>query len=457
MKTKFVDICILGLGPAGLGAALKLSRTSFAKSTLCFEAGVAAEKKYCSILERKGCRFVKPCQMITGIGGSSVLAGGKISLYPAGRSMSSVLGSNQQTQESLDRAFLLFHRYVPLTSPTIDSNVIQECSNLFAQRGFEFRYYDAYIYNQADLISGYQRMLHEIVEAGISVHLETEVTAIEQIEGGFLLVTNKGRGREETLTRKIIMATGRSGRELLSSISPAFQLQGVSNSYDIGVRLEFPSSIWPEMDKYHNDLKLHFMNARTFCVCKDGFIAPYRLGDMFLLEGHSDPNVSTGLTNLAITVRHSPNNENILSDILSEVRQRLLKQSHGKPVRQRLIDFLEGVPSSQGDRSEPSSISYWQWGDIRECLPGSAYFNVRKAVDFFASRLLPTNTHSAVSVYAPEIDYYWDRYPLGQGFLSKKEGLYIVGDSTGHFRGILQAFCSGLECVGHILSMNHAY
>ncbi|MGB2621088.1 MAG: hypothetical protein WAN25_01975, partial [Candidatus Acidiferrum sp.] len=69
---------------------------------------MAPEVKFCSILQNKGCRVVQPCQMVTGVGGSSLLSGGKISAYPAGKNMSSSIGSADETRSSLDHALRLF-------------------------------------------------------------------------------------------------------------------------------------------------------------------------------------------------------------------------------------------------------------------------------------------------------------------------------------------------------------
>jgi uncharacterized protein len=457
MKPAYFEVCVIGLGPGGLGAALSLARSTLAKATVCLEAGVASNLKFCSIIEGKGCRFVQPCQIITGVGGSSVLSGGKVSTYPAGRAMTRIIGSESETKQSLSIAFELFNKFIPLIQPLILPDAVQAAIEQYADRGFEFRYYDSYLYHQSDLISGYNQMLAEILASGVSVHLETRVLQINSTDEGFHIIGSTGNDEVEFFSKRLILATGRFGIDLLEHLDPSFNLGGQANDLDVGVRLEFPTSIWPDINSCHNDLKLHFMNARTFCVCKDGFLAPYRLNDIFLLEGHSDPDVATGFTNLAITVRCSSNHHSNSKAMLSDIRQRLLKQSNGKPIRQLLTDFLAGCPSQLKKANKPASISYWQWGSIEACLPKSVYSAVREAVEYFVNNMLPREVYPDISVFAPEVDYYWPKFPLRHGFLSKKEGVYLIGDCTGHFRGILQAFCSGLECVEHILGVGDAH
>jgi uncharacterized protein len=449
VSQRVAEVCVVGLGPAGLGASLALAESSIANRTICIEAGVGADLKTCSILEGKGCRFVQPCQIITGVGGSSLLSGGKISLFPAGRAMSSVLGGEQLVEKKLFRAFELFKKYVTLIVPDVEPNQVQKGEALFAARGFDFRYYDAYRYRLPDLVIGYEKMLQTIRSSGISVKLESEVTAVESLGDHFRIEVNTHGLSSEVLANRIILAVGRAGKELMHQVDARLHLDGRERDCDIGVRLEFPTSVWPDIDECHKDLKLHFLNARTFCVCKDGLLAPYRLDDIFLLEGHADPDVKTGFTNLAITVRIPGVKGN---QAINDIRTRMLAISKGKPIRQALTDFLDQKTSARDADKPAASISYWQWGNIRDCFPESIYREIHNAVSYFVHHLLPVRLQDTVSVYAPEIDYYWSEFPLNQGFLSNDSRAYIIGDSTGQFRGILQAFCSGIESAEHLLS-----
>jgi uncharacterized FAD-dependent dehydrogenase len=449
VSQSIAEVCVVGLGPAGLGASLSLAESSIAKRVVCIEAGVGADLKTCSILEGKGCRFVQPCQIVTGVGGSSLLSGGKISLFPAGRAMTSILGSEDLAKVRLLRAFELFSEYVKLLAPDVKPDTIQQCSASFKDKGFQFRYYDSYRYRLADLVEGYEKMLAAIRASGVSINLETEVEDIERIANGFRISTNSHGNKSELLAKRIILAIGRAGKELIGKLDASLHLDGRPRDCDVGVRLEFPTALWPDIDECHKDLKLHFLNARTFCVCKDGLLAPYRLDDIFLLEGHADPDVKTGFTNLAITIR-PPGVSG--EQALGEVRKRLLVMSNGKPIRQSLLDFLNKEEHRNDAEKHKSSISYWQWGSIRDCFPENIYAEIYEAVAYFASRLLPTEFQRKVSLYAPEMDYYWPEFPLNKGFVSNDSSVYIIGDSAGQFRGILQAFCSGLESAHHILN-----
>lgn len=51
MKTKLdYKVCVIGLGPAGLGAIHELSNSNLARETLCLDSGLAAENRRCQII-----------------------------------------------------------------------------------------------------------------------------------------------------------------------------------------------------------------------------------------------------------------------------------------------------------------------------------------------------------------------------------------------------------------------
>jgi Uncharacterized FAD-dependent dehydrogenases len=84
------EVCIVGLGPAGIGAALALSKSNLASHVLCLDAGTSLSIRSCSILQNSSCKREKPCQIISGFGGCS-LFGAKISAFPAGSKFVTIL------------------------------------------------------------------------------------------------------------------------------------------------------------------------------------------------------------------------------------------------------------------------------------------------------------------------------------------------------------------------------
>lgn len=440
-------VCVVGMGPAGIGAAYALAQSRLATYTVCIDAGVEAEKKRCQILEKGSCRFEEPCHMISGIGGASSSASGKISGYPAGSGIGAILRSKKMAKDKLEEALTLLEGFLPLNKPTTQFETVL-AEKEFKKLGFIYRYYPVYTFRQEHLAESYTKMLADAKSKGVLIRLNSRVTDITLHNGLYRLTLTQNHRKVVIDTEYLILAVGYMGQDLVKLVHDKFSLGSGKYHMDVGVRLEFPAELYPEIDRCHKDLKLLFDNARTFCVCKNGKIASYRYKELFFLDGFLDPRYKTGFTNLAIIVRLSPSHRN--KELFENIRNRILSLSKGKPIRQTLTDYLK-VPKTcdHPGQDYPCDMHFWQWGNINECFPQSISSRIRKAVDYFATKILPKDQWDKVSVFAPQIDCRL-MFPLKDDFSLKKR-LYMAGDCTGRFRGILQAFCSGIICAQNII------
>ena len=445
------QVCIVGLGPAGIGAALTFFDSSLSTRVLCLDAGNHPSIRSCLILQGGSCNKEKPCQMISGFGGCSLLGGGKISTFPAGSRLASILGSKDLAERKLSEALSLISNYLSLQKPDITANDIKNAEGLFAKLGFRYRYYDAYLCEQEELRRAYQEILSQLNSAGMSLLLNTKLTQIEPKENGFKLVAKQDEQTITILTKYLVLGVGRLGRSFLRFLNTRSGLNGKENQLDVGVRLEFPTDLYPEVTRYHNDLKLLFEDARTYCVCNNGKIAPYFLEDVFFIEGYSNPELGSGFTNVGIMIRLKPSKQK--EAILNEIEGRTLHISNGKPVCQRLLDYFS-IDTKDHNHKSPksfqSSISFWVHGDVNQCFPYSISTRIKEAVYYFASRLLPKDRWGEVNVFAPEVGYGGLSFPINSDF-SIIPRMYLIGDCTGRFRGILQALCSGMVCAESII------
>lgn len=448
MKSDVAKICVIGLGPAGLGVALAIAHDSTkATDIICLDAGTAAEHRCCPTSQANQCDCSTSCRVITGVGGSSLMGGGKISFLPAGRGLIRVIGTQgeQVLREALDVLSRYFRMSPPRTVPT------EVASKYYADIGFNYRYYEVRLVARDEIVRGYQRLVHELTNAGVNLSLETEVTRIARTVDGFIVSGQRNGEEFELLAENVVAATGRYGHDLLESLDESLDLGGGVIPLDYGVRLEFPVAVWPDIDRYHEDLKLEFGNSRTYCVCKDGLVVNYRVGDIRLLEGHSDTNQTTGFTNFGVLVRKPYLRQEEKDAVISEVRDRVRALAGEKLVRQSLLEFATGG-ANKVEFPGPGTTRLWERGDVGACWPSSEADELRTSVRYLVDRLLPKDHHGLVSVYAPELHNRGRKYPITARFRSRHDGLYLVGECTGHFRGILQSFCSGLWCGRHLLT-----
>lgn len=448
------EVCIVGLGPAGIGAALTLSDSHLSPHVLCLDAGISLDR-FCSILKNDGCKKEDVCSMISGLGGSSLLGGHKFSTFPAGSGLVSILSSPDIANEKLTHALNILNNYVSLQKPKIPNNSIRDAKALFKKLGFEFRYYDSYICSQEELQKAYKTIFSQLQSMGVSILTNTKVIKIVSEDDGFKLIAEQNKHKITIFTKYLILGVGRFGRNFLSSLNTKLDLKGSENHLEVGIRLEFPTELFSEINKYHNDLKLLFNDARTFCVCKDGKIAPYRFEDVFLVDGYYNPSHITGFTNLAIMIRLKSSDQN--EAIFNEIKRRVIRIGKGKPVRQILTNYLNlKIEDTNFPKYSKSSISFWEWGDVNLCFPQSISTKIKDAVYYFVSRLISEDHWDKISVFAPAVEYSWLSFPVKSDF-SIIPNMYLIGDCTGRFRGILQSFCSGIVCaeiIGSIYEKN---
>ena len=437
MKNTF-DVCVVGLGPAGLGAAFRLATLPNIRM-LCVDSGPHVQDRHCSVLDERSCRWARPCEMISGLGGASLLSGGKLSLYPAGRSMAPLVGGDTQTKTLLRDALDTLGEYVPLIAPPPAGKSLEAADADFRNSGFVFRHYESYRYNRPDLVSGIRNMSAYVESFGHDVRLLTAVEEVVPADGHFLITLRTGDQRRVVRASRVVLASGRSGAGLMSRLAGTFPGVRHHGRYDVGVRLEFPYECWSEIDRYHKDLKLEFGTARTFCVCAHGSLAPYRVGNTFLLEGYSEPERITGLTNLGIVIRLSERKPQFFRDILD----RVTAVSGGRPVREPLSAYLNAGEGC--DQQARSSIAFWHAGPVSSCYPADVASSIRGAVHKFAAAFLPRVEWHRVAVFGPEVDYYWPTMDVGADFRTAVDRVFMIGDATTRFRGILQAFASGLH------------
>jgi len=441
------EICIVGLGPAGIGSALKFSEYDIASSVLCIDAGKNISDRSCSVLHNGLCDKDNPCQVISGFGGCSLLGGGKVSNYPAGSGLEKILGSEYLIQKKYVEALNLLNKYLILHKEEIEETLMKKEKDMYEKKGFEYKFYDVYLFSKNDIKKCYEKIHHHLEKSGMKIMMETELCEIKYDSKYYELNIRKENKLNKIYAKKLLLAMGRLGKNFLKKLNNDLNLWGEVNKLDVGVRLEFPYNIMPNLTKYHKDLKLLFKNARTFCVCENGSVAPYHLNDMYVVDGHLDIKHLTDFTNLSILVRYEPNliNEHNYEDI----KRRMKILSNGKPITQNLINFLKNN-YSDAIKTYKDADFFWVKGDINKCFPREILKDIKRAVDFFASNLIEKSNWNNVALFAPEIEYGGLCFPVKSDF-SIIPGLYLIGDCVGKFRGNLQAFCSGIICAEKML------
>ncbi len=442
----YKEVCIIGFGPASIGAALELSNDRIIEKTIVIEAGNKIHEKNCTLLKKSNCKKDKTCSIISGFGGCSVLGGGKISNYPAGSRIAEILESPEITREKFLKSLQIFEEYIALSKNTVNPLAIKLSQKKFHELGFEYKYYDVYNFDKKSITKGYTKIDSLLTKKGLLFLYNTFAISIENDGIKYKIIAENNDGKIIIYSKYVIVGVGRFGYKLLENLNTTYKLNAKENPIDIGVRLEFPSEKFPDIDQTHGDLKLLFAeNAKTFCVCKGGKIAQYLIDNFYCTEGYLDFNNLTQFTNVAIIIRV----ENIKYSFLKEyVKKQLTQQTKGCPIRQTFKDYSRSTSNSHNPIT--SSTNHWEWGDINKIYPDEISQKIKNSVIFFVSRIFNNQNIDAITIFAPEIHWNGYNFPIKKDF-SVNERIYLVGECSGAFRGILQSFTSGVICAESIL------
>lgn len=436
--SKVYDVCLIGLGPAGIGFLSSIDATVMS-NTICFEKG--SVDSICNCHTGEPCFHCEPCSIVSGLGGASSFSCGKISDYPAGSGMLSFFDSKDSMSTFMKSEIEALKSILRLEKFDISTTKQMQMKTYFLESGIKYKYYDVYEFRKEAYYSHLKRIICNAANKGARIVFNTEVNNISRINsknGQLYSISIKDKRKESIyMAKKVILATGNvfsnnSTIELLLRNEVGF-------NYEIGVRVVVLTEKISNYLNTHGDLKLKYKNGRTYCVSRDGYIIAYSINGIMLLEGYTDKTNPTNVTNFAIIFK-----ENNKQD-LDSFKSKYYTSFSGIPIKQNYSDYLSNTPSTYTCLNEPFFSA--QNGNINNLF--SQRIN-RSISDFIDSVLINTMGLSKedITLYAPELKETYC-YNINKSF-QVSTGIYIIGAATGKFRGILQSYCSGILCGKNI-------
>lgn len=425
------DIVIVGLGPAGISAALEASKNINLK-ILCIDKGKKITKrKHRTCLEKEVCSCQKSsyCNVINGLGGSSLISGTKFSLFPAGTGLLEIIKDEiflkNKTNEVIDYLKTQINLFKN-ESKFSDS----EAHAFYSKFNYSNKFYESYSYDEEEY---HQFLLNicDILEKGnVDIKFSTTLNKIIKEDQRIFLEINENKINKKISSKRVILSTGKSGYHLLDKISKELNLPKTPSSLEVGVRLEFPTAIFENIDMYQSDLKLKSGTSKTYCVSKNGYVVKYNYNGNYFTEGHVKTNAKTGFTNLGMLIKRPPNINN--SFLYNEIIKNYKSVSNGNILKYAYKDFFSNVSICKIFSNETLEQE------------------IKEAVKKFVNTFINEKEHCNINIYLLEQDFPIWKYDVDSKF-EALDNIYIIGSATGGFRGIVQCFVSGLICMENIL------
>lgn len=421
---------IIGMGPAGIFAALILAEMGF--KPLVFERGKEVRKRTVDTFNFWRNRNLNTESNVQfGEGGAGTFSDGKL--------------------------------YTQIKDPKFYSRkVFDELIKGGAKE--ELRYVNKPHIGTFRLVKIVENMRKRIIELGGAIHFEERVDRFD-IEKGVLRGIETSKGAYYN-TNHLVLAIGHSARDTFEQLlKSAVYIE--PKPFSIGFRIEHPQSLInqcrygvhannPLLGSADYKLVHHCKNGRSvysFCMCPGGTVvgAASEEGGV-VTNGMSQYSRKERNANAGIVVGITPMDfpDGVLGgmELQRSLEQRAFKlggENYNAPG-QLIGDFLKGKPSQQFGVVHPSYTPGVTMTSLETSLPNYAIEAIREAIPAFDKKIpgfampeglitgVETRTSSPIRI---------KRDAVMQSINTK--GLYPTGEGAGYAGGILSAAIDGIK------------
>ncbi len=449
------DVIIIGAGPAGMFAAYEIAKNSNLK-TLIIDRGYDVDKRVCPVSSYSLCTKCNPCNVMSGVGGAGTLSSGLLNLRPdIGGDITGLVKDEEEAYnivKYVDDIFLSFGAPTEIYEPSPKD--VEELSRKAAAVGIEFVPIPQRHMGTDKSPEVIKNMKNYLVEKGVGFMLKTDVTVIEPHK-----VTLKTG--EQLSCKYILAAPGRVGAEWMKQQGKALGIHTSHMPIDVGVRVEIPAVVLAPIFNIARDPKFHIYTdtyddfVRTFCVNHRGFVVEEVYDGFVGVNGHAMVGQKSPNSNFAFLVRVA------LTEPLEDTTAYASSIAHqasilgGKrPILQRLGDLKHGNRSTweriRRSNVKPTMTSVTP-GDIAMALPHRILTDITEGLEKLDA-VMPGVDSPTTLLYAPEIKFSANRFPVDSNLETTVEDLFVAGDGVGLSRGLVQAAATGIIAARGIIN-----
>ena len=429
---------VVGMGPAGLFAALELAGLGY--RPIVIERGPAMAERIDAVEGFRRDRVLDPeANMLFGEGGAGTFSDGKLATGIKDGLIRYVLAEFRDAGAGED----IMYMAKPHIGTDVLRKVIVELRKKIGNLGGEIRF-DT-------------KLESLVIEDGRLKAIDISFKDRDDESGPE--GAERAERKERIETGALILAVGHSARDTFAMIDSA-GLDMQQKPFSIGVRMEHPQALidaaqygeenagkLPPADYRINHKASNGRGVYSFCMCPGGEVVVCTTAEGELcVNGMSNRRRDSGTANSGILcdVRTEDfGSDDVLAGVrFQEKYERLAFLNGGSdftPPRCSMGEFLEEGALSEGARSVTGS------------LPDFASEAIREAVPAFARRIKGYDDPDAVVTAVETRSSSPVRITRDGHGESNIKGIYPAGEGAGYAGGITSAACDGIRAAWHIV------
>lgn len=458
------DVVIIGAGPAGLFSAYELVSKNDNLKVAIVDKGFKVKNRTCP-MNKLGvpCRNCNPCAILSGYGGAGTFSDGKLNFIPRlGKSdLTKYMSETEANQliEETEQIFNHFHMDADVyPSNQKEANEIKKKVAIAGAKLLLIRQKHLGSDHLPEYIEG---ICNYLSEKGVTLIENASVTDICTIdENKHEIICQTGKKEMKITSSVVIVAPGRTGAKWIQELADKYEIPYLSQSIEIGVRVEVRKDIMEEITNVIYDptifikTKTYGDEIRTFCTNPGGFVAKENYYGYICVNGHALKEIKSNNTNFAfiskVNLTQPVTNTRLYGESIARIANVL---GDGKPIIQSLKDLKNGRRSEWHRINkgfiEPT-LKDCVAGDLALVLPHRIITNILEGLETL-NTIIPGVANDDTLLYGPEIKFFSNEIETDNHFKLKNDNIYFIGDGAGKAGNIVTAAATGLVAGKDIL------
>ena len=458
------DVIIVGAGPAGLFAAYELITQNTNLKIAVMDKGFRVKKRLCP-MNKNGipCQNCNPCAILAGYGGAGTFSDGKLNFIPTlGKSDLTKYMTESEANKLIDETEEIFNKF-KMDAQVYPSNMDEanQIKKKVAIAGAKLLIIKQKHLGSDHLPEYIDGICDYLVEKGVDLYDKTDVKDINTVnKNEHEVIYNVGKKENILRGKKIIVAPGRTGAKWIQELADKNNIPYLSQSIEIGVRVEVRKEIMQEITDIIYDptifikTKTYGDEIRTFCTNPGGFVAKENYYGFICVNGHALKEIKSNNTNFAfiskVHLTEPVTNTRLYGESIARIANVL---GDGKPIIQSLKD-LKNARRSEWHRLnkgfvEPT-LKDCVAGDLALVLPHRIISNILEGLETL-DKIIPGVANDDTLLYGPEIKFFSNEVETNNNFKLENDNIYFIGDGAGKAGNIVTAAATGLVAARDIL------